>query len=84
VLLAVREKLDESITVSGVGGDFKYFEARYDIVPLTPHRSWLVYEATIVPGLPVPSLLALPAMRSLVSSQFSALVREMLRRAENT
>jgi hypothetical protein len=51
---------------------------------LIKHRSRLVYEATIVPGLPVPSLLALPAMRSMVSSQFSALIQEMLRRAENT
>jgi len=51
---------------------------------LIKHRSRLVYEATIVPGLPVPSLLALPAMRSMVSNQFSALIQEMLRRAENT
>jgi ribosome-associated toxin RatA of RatAB toxin-antitoxin module len=81
VLLAVREELNESITVAGVGGDFRYFDARYDIVPLKPHRSRIVYEATMVPSTPMPSIVRLPVMRSLISSQFGALVQEVLRRA---
>ena len=81
VLLTVREELNESITVAGVGGDFRYFDARYDIVPLTPHRSRIVYEATMAPSTPMPSIVSLPVMRSLISSQFGALVQEVSRRA---
>jgi hypothetical protein len=69
--------------MSGVGGDFKLYDARYDIVPLTPHHSRIVYEATILPGIPLPSLISLPIMRSMITSQFDALVDEVLRRAEN-
>jgi ribosome-associated toxin RatA of RatAB toxin-antitoxin module len=81
VLLAVREALPESISLSGVSGDFKYFDARYDIVPLAPHRSRIVYEATMIPGTSVPSVVGLPVMRSLINAQFGALVQEVLRRA---
>jgi carbon monoxide dehydrogenase subunit G len=83
VLLAVREGPAGSIRMSRVGGDFKLYDARYDILPLTPHHSRIVYEATIVPGIPLPSLLSLPVMRSMITSQFDALVDEMLRRADN-
>jgi carbon monoxide dehydrogenase subunit G len=83
VLLAVRAGPAESIRMSGGGGDFKLYDARYDIVPLTPHHSRIVYEATIVPRIPLPSLFSLPIMRSMITSQFDALVDEMLRRAEN-
>ena len=81
ILLAVREELDESITIAGVGGDFRYFDARYDIVPLTPRRSRIVYEATMLPSGPMPSILRMPVMRSLIRSQFGALVQEVSRRA---
>lgn len=82
VLLAVSAG-PESIRMSGVGGDFKLYDARYEIVPLTPHHSRIVYEATIVPGIPLPPLFSLPIMRSMITSQFDALVDEMLRRADN-
>lgn len=83
VLLDVKPGPAESIRMSGVGGDFKLYDARYDIVPLTPHHSRIVYEATILPGIPLPSLISLPIMRSMITSQFDALVDEVLRRAEN-
>jgi carbon monoxide dehydrogenase subunit G len=76
----VREQLAESISLSGAGDDFELFDARYDIVSLTPHRSRIVYEATIVPRLPVPSFLSLLALRSMISSQCRAVIQEVLRR----
>jgi ribosome-associated toxin RatA of RatAB toxin-antitoxin module len=81
VLLAVREELNESITVTAIGGDFRSFDGRYEIVPLTPHRSRIVYEATMVPSTLMPSIVTLPAMRSLINTQFGALVQEVSRRA---
>jgi ribosome-associated toxin RatA of RatAB toxin-antitoxin module len=81
VLLAVREELNESITVNAIGGDFRYFDARYDIVPLTPHRSRIVYEATMAPNTPMPSIVTLLVMHSLIDTQFSALVQEVSRRS---
>ncbi len=80
VRFAVTEHWHESISLSGAGDDLELFDARYDIVPLTPHRSTIVYEATIVSRLPVPSFLGLTAMRSTISSQFGALIQEVLRR----
>ena len=80
VLFAIREQSGESITLSGVGDDFKRCDARYDIVSLTPYRSRIVYEATIVSRLPVPSIFSVPAMRSTISNQFGALIQEVLRR----
>jgi ribosome-associated toxin RatA of RatAB toxin-antitoxin module len=80
VRFAVTEEPDESLSMSGVSGDFKLFDARYEILPLTPHRSRVVYDATIVPRFPVPAVFNVPAMRSMVRDQFGALTAEMLRR----
>jgi carbon monoxide dehydrogenase subunit G len=80
VRFEVREQPHESISLSGAGDDLELFDARYDIVPLTPYRSTIVYEATIVSRLPVPSFLGLAAVRSTISSQFGALIQEVLRR----
>jgi carbon monoxide dehydrogenase subunit G len=80
VLLEVVEQPHDSISLTGIGGDFRRFDARYDIVRLGPHRTRIVYEATLVPDLPVPPLVGMPVMRSMIGSQFDALVREMKRR----
>ena len=81
VLLAVREELNQSISASGIGGDFRCFESRYEIVPLGSHRARLVYQATLVPGMPVPPIVGLFAMRSMIGTQFEALLEEIGRRA---
>jgi len=80
VLFEVSEEPGHSISLTSVGGDFKRFEARYDVVPLSAHRSRIVYEATIVPAIALPPLLGLPVMRSMISTQFDHLVQEALRR----
>jgi carbon monoxide dehydrogenase subunit G len=81
VLLQVSEHADDSLDLSGVGGDFMLFDARYEIVSLTPDRSRIVYDAAIVPLISMPPLLGVPAMRAEISKQFGALVQEMSRRA---
>jgi ribosome-associated toxin RatA of RatAB toxin-antitoxin module len=80
-LLAVKEIPQHSISMSSVGGDFKLFDARYDIVPLASHRSRIVYDATIIPDVSLPLFITLPIMRATISTQFAALVQEVLRRA---
>jgi len=82
VLLAVREELYQSISASGIGGDFRGFQSRYEIVPIGSHRARIVYQATLVPGVFVPPVVGLFAMRSMIGSQFDALLEEIQRRAE--
>jgi carbon monoxide dehydrogenase subunit G len=81
VLLAVREELNQSISASGIGGDFRGFQSRYEIVPIGSHRARIVYQATLVPGMFVPPVVGLFAMRSAIGSQFDALLEEIQRRA---
>jgi hypothetical protein len=55
VLLAVREEMNQSISASGIGGDFRCFKSRYEIVPLDSQRARIVYQATLVPKATHPS-----------------------------
>jgi len=80
VLLAVREEMN-SISASGIGGDFRYFKSRYEIVPLSSQRARIVYQATLVPGMAVPPTVGRFAMRSMIGTQFDALLAEIRRRA---
>ena len=81
VLLAVREEMNQSITASGIGGDFRCFESRYEIVPLGSHRARIVYRAILVPGMPVPPIVGRLAMHSMIATQFDAVLDEIRRRA---
>jgi len=84
VLLQVNEHADDSMSLSGVGGDFMLFDARYEIVSLTSDLTRIVYDGAIVPLIPTPSLLSVPVMRAMISTQFGALVQEISRRASAT
>jgi carbon monoxide dehydrogenase subunit G len=81
VLLAVREELNQSISASGIGGDFRHFESRYEIVPLGAQRARIIYQATLLPDSALPPILGLSAMRFMIGTQFNALVAEIQRRA---
>jgi carbon monoxide dehydrogenase subunit G len=83
VLLNVKENLYQSISISGVGGDFRRFESRYDVVPLGPQCARIVYHATLVPEVALPPIVGLSAMRSMIGTQFNALLREMRRRTRS-
>ena len=80
VLLAVREEMN-SISASGIGGDFRYLQSRYEIVPLGSRRARIVYQATLVPGIAVPPIVGRFEMRSMIGAQFGALLEEIRRRA---
>jgi carbon monoxide dehydrogenase subunit G len=81
VRLAVTEDLHESITAAGVGGDLKRFASRYELIPVDAHRTRIVYRASIEPSTPVPPLVGVPVMRSMIRDQFDALLAEVERRA---
>ena len=81
LLLAVSEEMNQSISASGIGGDFRCFKSRYDIVPLGSQRARIVYQATLVPDMPLPPVIGLLAMRSMIGTQFDAVLAEMRRRA---
>ncbi|HEU5257833.1 MAG TPA: SRPBCC family protein [Vicinamibacterales bacterium] len=80
VLLAVSEKMNQSISASAIGGDFKCFKSRYEIVPLGSRRARIVYRATLVPETPIPPIIGL-AVRSMIGAQFDAVLEEIRRRA---
>ena len=81
VLLAVREEMNQSISASGIGGDFRCFKSRYEIVPLGSHRARIIYQAILVPEMPFPPIVGLLAMRSMIGTQFDAVLEEIRRRA---
>ena len=82
VLLAVREEPNQSITATGIGGDFRSFESSYKIVPLGSQRTRIVFQATLVPEMAILPIVGLSALRSMMGTQFAALLEEMRRRAE--
>jgi carbon monoxide dehydrogenase subunit G len=81
VRLAVREVSHESISAHGIGGDFKRFDSRYELQPLDPMRTRIVYRAILIPEIPVTPLVGLPVMRSMIQEQFDGLVNEVRRRS---
>ena len=81
VLLAMNERQNQSITASAIGGDFRCFESRYRIEPLAPHRSRIVYQATLVPAIALPPIVGSTVMRFVIGAQFQALLDEIERRA---
>jgi carbon monoxide dehydrogenase subunit G len=80
VLLDVRENPNQSISTFGIGGDFRRFESRYDVVPLGPQCARIVYRATLVPEVALPPIVGLSAMRFMIYTQFNALLTEIRRR----
>ena len=80
LVLDVREDLPASIVATGIGGDFKSFAARYDIVSMGPRLTRVTYQAEMEPNLSIPTAFTVPVMRSIVATQFEALVQEARRR----
>jgi carbon monoxide dehydrogenase subunit G len=81
VLLLVREELNQSISTSGIGGDFRRFDSRYEVVPVDQRRTRVVYHATLVPETALPPIIGLSVVRAMICTQFNALLVEMRRRA---
>lgn len=81
IVLAVEERPFESIRAEAIEGDFRRFDARYDIAALDPVRTRIDYRARLEPRAAVPPLLGVAVMRALVRRQFEAMVVEIARRA---
>lgn len=80
LLLAVEEAPNESISASIVRGDFRRFDARYDVVALDAGRTRVDYRATLDPTMPIPPLFGVAVMRSQIRKQFEAMIAEIDRR----
>lgn len=81
VRLAVEEERHRSISANGIGGDFGRLAARYELKPLGPARTSIVYQAQLAPALPLPPIVGLPVLRGTLQEQFDALLTEIQRRA---
>src|SRR5262249_39510145 len=81
VIFAVEEEATESISISSIVGDFRRFDARYEIITLAAGHSRVVYDATIVPWVATAPLISDAVLRSMIGPQFDALIREISRRA---
>src|SRR2546430_11730226 len=66
LVLAVEEEPGQSIRAVAVDGDFRRFDARYQLTVVDALRTRIDYEATLEPQAPVPPLVGLPVMRALI------------------
>jgi carbon monoxide dehydrogenase subunit G len=81
LVLAVQEVRFASIHAAAAGGDFRRFDARYDLASLGARTTRIDYRATLEPIAAVPPLVGLAVMRGLVRRQFEAMLEEIGRRA---
>lgn len=81
VKLAIEESPGAWVHARLAGGDFKRFEARYELTALANGTTRVEYRATLEPTAGVPPLVGVPVMRMLIRRQFAALVSEIARRA---
>jgi hypothetical protein len=81
LVLAVEEWPGESIHATALDGDFRNFDARYDLEAIDRLRTRIRYRATLEPNAGVPPLIGLAVMRSVIRRQFEAMLGEIERRA---
>jgi len=81
LVMEVRERTNESIRAQAIEGDFRRFEARYDLARLDASRTRIEYQATLQPVAAVPPLVGVAVLRALIRRQFEAMVAEIVRRA---
>lgn len=80
VMLAVEEERDAAIRASLAGGDFRRFEAAYEIQPVDAATTRVEYRAALEPTAAIPPLFGLAVMRGMIRSQFEAMIAEIARR----
>jgi ribosome-associated toxin RatA of RatAB toxin-antitoxin module len=81
LVLAVEEERFRSIRAAVVEGDFRRFDARYDVVPLGARRTRVDYHAVLEPTVAMPPFFGVAIMRGQMQRQFQALLGEIGRRA---
>jgi len=82
VRLEVVESPPDSIASRAVSGNLRRMSGRYDIVVDAARGTCsLRYEGALEPNFPLPPIVGIAAMRSMIEEQFSAMVSEIERRA---
>ena len=80
VNLTVTEQPYERVQSVAIGGDFREFSGSYRILPgLRGVR--VEYSGRMVPAFWLPPVIGLPALRAMVTRQFTALMNEIERRS---
>ena len=83
VRLEVEERPFDAVISRAVSGSFRTMEGRYDFIK-SDIGTRFSYSGRIVPDFWIPSLLETKAVKRVVEKQFSAMVTEILRRANAT
>jgi len=80
VKLAVDEFPPQRIVARAVDGNLKEFEGRYTLENLPTGGVRLSYSGRLIPEFPVPPVIGRMVVRAVLARQFSAMVKEILRR----
>ena len=80
VTLSVVESPMRRIVARAVGGNLREMEGRYELENLPTGTVRLLYEGRVVPDFPVPPIIGTMVVRSVLSRQFTAMVKEIMRR----
>lgn len=80
VKLAVVESPPRRIVARAVGGNLREMEGRYELENLPTGAVRLSYSGRLVPEFPVPPIIGRMVVRRVLAKQFSAMVKEILRR----
>jgi len=80
VKLQVEEQPFGSVVSKAIGGNVRAMRGRYDLVTTTAGTEF-IYHGSISADLGLPAFIVEPLVRAHAQAQFSAMVREILRRA---
>jgi carbon monoxide dehydrogenase subunit G len=80
VTLAVEESPMTRVVARGIAGNLREMQGRYELKMLAPGTVQLLYEGRVLPDFAIPPIFGMLVMRQLLSNQFSALVKEIMRR----
>ncbi len=80
VKLAVVEFPLQRIVAHAIGGNLKEMDGRYELESLPAGTTRLSYFGRLVPDFPVPPIVGNIMVRRLLAKQFSAMVKEIVRR----
>jgi carbon monoxide dehydrogenase subunit G len=80
VKLAVVETPPQRIVARAVGGNLREMDGRYELESLPTGAVRLSYYGRLVPAFPVPPIIGRMMVRNVLARQFTAMVKEILRR----
>ena len=80
LVLTVEEDPGVAIRAAAAGGDFRRFDATYELAAIDARTTRIDYHAVVEPTAGVPPLVGVAIMRSLIRRQFEAMIGEIDRR----